>query len=296
MRTTVISPLSVSHVGLLTAEIESCVERWERLFDATRSEARPTWYASDEEVLATFLPFGTGTIEPMQPMAHRTIQADALSAGRPAFHLSVRVADIHGVVRELRRRGVWIRLRKPGRTVTLHRGWLDESSTHGVAIELIDVDEAAAFRAPQPAASPPQPPPAARPNFEAVAIRVDELDAAHAFYVDTLGFAPHGPFRETDLLGVPVRVAEVCAQTGLTLELFEYRGHQVVPALPVRPGISYVTFRVEDLDARRGRLEAAEALMTDDTGASPGVWVHARSTDGLFVRLVCPSDTASPSE
>ena len=116
MRTTVISPLSVSHVGLLTAEIEACVERWERLFDATRSEVRPTWYASDEEVLATFLPFGTGTIEPMQPMRDGTIQADALSAGRPAFHLSVRVEDIHGVVRELRRRGVWVRLRKPGRT------------------------------------------------------------------------------------------------------------------------------------------------------------------------------------
>ena len=38
----------------------------------------------------------------MQPMAHGTIQADAWSAGRPAFHLSVRVADIHEVVRELR--------------------------------------------------------------------------------------------------------------------------------------------------------------------------------------------------
>ena len=291
-----ISPLSVSHVGLLTAEIEACVERWERLFDATRSEVRPTWYASDEEVLATFLPFGTGTIEPIQPMRAGTIQADALSAGRPAFHLSVRIADIHGAVRELRRRGVWVRLRKPGRTVTLHRGWLDESSTHGVVIELIDVDEAAAFRAPQPAASLPQPPPASRPTFEAVAIRDDELDAAHAFYVDTLGFAPHGQFREADILGVPVRVAEVRAQAGLTLELFEYRGHRVVPALPARPGISYVTFSVTDLESRRACLEAAEALMTDDTGASPGMWVHARSTDGLVVRLVCPPNTGSSKE
>jgi len=289
----VISPLSVSHVGLLTAEIESCVERWERLFDATRSEARPTWYASDEEVLATFLPFGTGTIEPIQPMRDGTIQADALAAGRPAFHLSVRVADIHGVVRELRSRGVWIRLRKPGRTVTLHRGWLDESSTYGVAIELIDVDEAAAFRLPQAAASQPPPPPASRPTFEAVAIRVEELEAAHAFYVDTLGFTPHGQFREADLLGVPVRVAEVRAQAGLALELFEYRGHGVVPALPASPGISYVTFSVNDLESGRARLEAAEALMTDDTGASPGVWVHPRSTDGLVVRLVCPPDTTS---
>ena len=182
-----------------------------------------------------------------------------------------------------------------GSTVTLHRGWLDESSTHGVAIELIDVDEAAAFRAPQPAASP-QPPPASRPTFEAVAIRVDELDAAHAFYVDTLGFAPHGQFREVDLLGVPVRVAEVRAQAGLALELFEYRGHRVVPASAVPPGISYVTFSVDDIEACRARLEAAEALMTDDTGASPGVWVHARSTDGLVVRLVCASDTASSKE
>lgn len=291
-----ISPLSVSHVGLLTAEIESCVERWERLFDATRSEARPTWYASDEEVLATFLPFGTGTIEPIQPMRSGTIQADALAAGRPAFHLSVRVADIHGVVRELRRRGVWVRLRKPGRTVTLHRGWLDESSTYGVAIELIDVDEAAAFRPSQAVDAPPPPLPACRPTFEAVAIRVDELDAAYAFYVETLGFTSDGQFREADLLGVPVRVATVRPQTGLALELFEYGGRGVVPALPARPGISYVTFSVNDLESRRARLEAAEALMTDDTGASPGLWVHARSTDGLVVRLVCPSDTASSEE
>ena len=111
--------------------------------------------------------------------------------------------------------------------------------------------------------------------------------------MDTLGFAPHGQFREADLLGVPVRVAEVRAQAGLALELFEYRGHRVVPALPVRPGISYVTFSVDDLEACRARLEAAEALMTDDAGASPGMWVHARSTDGLVVRLVCPSDAAS---
>lgn len=296
MRTTVISPLSVSHVGLLTAEIETCVERWERLFDATRSEVRPTWYASDEEVLATFLNFGTGTIEPMQPMRQGTIQADALSAGRPAFHLSMRVKDIHGVVRELRSRGVWIRLRKPGRTVTLHRGWLEESSTHGVAIELIDVDEAAAFRPQRSTDSPPEPPPATRPTFEAVALRVDELEAAHAFYVDTLGFAPQGEFREADLLGVPVRVAEVRAQTGLVLELFEYRGHRVVPALPAHPGISYVTFSVNDLESRRARLEAAEALMTDDIGASPGVWVHARSTGGLVVRVIRRSDTASSEE
>ena len=296
MRTTVISPLSISHVGLLTDEIEVCVERWERLFDATRSEARPTWYASDEEVLATFLNFGTGTIEPMQPMRQGTIQADALAGGRPAFHLSMRVKNIQGVVRELRSRGVWIRLRKPGRTVTLHRGWLDESSTHGVAIELIDVDEAAAFR-PQPATDlPPEPPPATRPTFEAVAIRVDELEAAHAFYVNTLGFTPHGEFREADLLGVPIRVAEVRAQAGLALELFEYCSHRVVPALPARPGISYVTFSVNDLESRRTRLEAAEALMTDDLGASPGLWVHARSTGGLVVRTVSRSVNASSEE
>ena len=166
--------------------------------------------------------------------------------------------------------------------VTLHRGWLDESSTHGVAIELIDVDEAAAFRPAQAAGPPPEPPPASRPTFEAVAVRVDELDAAHAFYVDTLGFTPHGQFREADLLGVPVRVAEVRAQAGLTLELFEYRGHRVVPGSdPARNQLRHL-----QRDRHRvppSRLETAEALMTDDTGASPGMWVHARSTDGLVV-------------
>jgi catechol 2,3-dioxygenase-like lactoylglutathione lyase family enzyme len=298
-----ISPVSVSHVGLLTTEIESCVERWEQLFDATRTETRPTWYASDEEVLATFLPFGTGTIEPIQPMRQGTIQAEALAAGRPAFHLSVRVADIHGVVQELRSRGVWVQLRKPGRTVTLHRGWLDESSTHGVTIELIDVDEAAAFRPAPAAGSVPPPPPAAsaRPTFGAVALRVDDLEAAHTFYVQTLGFAQQEPFRNADVLGVPVRVAKVRALAGLTLELFEYRGDgKVAPALPSKPGISYVTFTTDDLESCRERLEAAEALMTDDTvptaEVTAGLWVHARSTGGLVVRLISPASTASLKE
>lgn len=298
-----ISPVSVSHVGLLTTEIESCVQRWEQLFDATRTEARPTWYASDEEVLATFLPFGTGTIEPMQPMRDGTIQADALAAGRPAFHLSVRVAEIHKVVRELRSQGVWVRLRKPGRTVTLHRGWLDESSTHGVTIELIDVDEVASFR-PSPStgpATPPTPRPASRLVFDAVAIRVDDLEAAHAFYVQTLGFTSRGRFRDAEVMGVPVRVAEIRAQAGLTLELFEYSEEgAAVPALPDRPGISYVTFTVADLESCRERLEAAEALMTDDTGQpagmARGLWVHSKSTGGLVVRIICPVSTASTEE
>ncbi|MGW6337091.1 VOC family protein [Nocardia rhamnosiphila] len=143
-----VSVLSISHVGLLTADVEACVQQWERLFNAGRTEPRPTWYASDEEVLATFLPFGDSSIEPIQPMREDTIQGTALASGRPAFHLSVKVSDIHVTVRELRNQGTWVRLPPPGRTVTLHRAWLDESSTHGVTLELIDAGEIASFRPP----------------------------------------------------------------------------------------------------------------------------------------------------
>ncbi|MGW6332979.1 VOC family protein [Nocardia rhamnosiphila] len=293
--------LSVSHIGLLTDDIEACVQRWERLFNASRTELRPTWYASDEEVLATLLPFGTGAIEPIQPMRQGTSQAGALAAGRPAFHLSVKVTDIQGAVRDLRRRGVWVQLRPPGRTVTLHRAWLDESSTHGVTIELIDADEAAAFR-PPPAVDSAVPPPVPtdRPTFNAVALRVDDLDAAYAFYVHTLGFVEHGRFREAVVLGVPVRVVEVRAREGLTLELFEYRTDgQAAPSLPGEPGISHVTFMVDDLESCRDRLHTAEALMTDDTeltGERGGLWVHSRTTGGLVVRLVGPAGATSSKE
>jgi catechol 2,3-dioxygenase-like lactoylglutathione lyase family enzyme len=298
----VISLLSISHVGLLTADIEACVQQWEELFNAGRSEPRPTWYASDEEVLATFLPFGTSSIEPIQPMRSHTIQGTALSSGRPAFHLSVKVADIHEAVRDLRSKGVWVQLRPPGRTVTLHRAWLDESSTHGVTLELIDAGEVASFRPPPSAGSPPPPPmPLDRPTLRSVAVRVADLDAAHDFYVNVLGLAELGPVEDAVVLGAPVRVAAVRAPEGLTIELFEYAAATtIVPALPSQPGISHVTFTVHDLQMFRDRLHSAEALMTDDTaishGGPAGVWVHSRSTGGLVVLLTTENSTTTSKE
>ncbi|WP_182481311.1 VOC family protein [Nocardioides immobilis] len=292
--------LSISHVGLLTPDIEGCVQRWELLFNAGRTELRPTWYASDEEVLATFLPFGSCSIEPIQPMRPDTIQGAALAAGRPAFHLSVKVADIHETVRNLRSRGVWVQLRPPGRTVTLHRGWLDESSTHGVTLELIDAGEVASFRPPPAAGSAPPPEPTTpsdRPTLRSVALRVDDLDAARDFYAGDLGLAEQRPVQDAEVLGVPVRHAAVRAPEGLTVELFEYASERSVPALPAQQGISHVTLTTADLELLRARLHAAEALMTDDsanaTGDAAGLWVHSRTTGGLVVHVLAETDTAS---
>lgn len=291
-----ISVVSISHVGLLTADIEACVQQWEQLFNAGRTELRPTWYASDEEVLATYLPFGGCSIEPLQPMRQETRQGSALAAGRPAFHLSVKVADIHEAVRDLRSHGVWVQLRPPGRTVTLHRAWLDESSTHDVTLELIDAGEVASFRpAPQAGSPPPPPMPIDRPTLRSVAVRVDDLDAARDFYVNTLGLAELSPVTDAELLAVPIRLAAVRAPEGLTVELFEYAAaEKVVRAFPSQPGISHVTFTVDDLDFFRDRLQGAEALMTDDThGEQAGVWVHSKSTGGLVVRLVNDPSTSA---
>lgn len=286
-----ISVLSISHVGLVTADIEACVQRWEQLFNAGRTELRPTWYASDEEVLATFLPFGSCSIEPIQPMRPDTIQGTALASGRAAFHLSIKVADIHDAVQALRLRGAWVQLRRPGRTVTLHRGWLDEASTHGVTLELIDAGEAASFRPASVATSPPAAPtPADRPRLHSVALRVGNLDAARDFYIHTLGLAQQGSVQETELLGVPVRAIAVRPPEGLTLELFEYAiPHKIVPAFPSQAGISHITFVTDDVDSCRARLHAAEALMTQDVLATKkgraALWVHPRTTGGLVVRV-----------
>jgi catechol 2,3-dioxygenase-like lactoylglutathione lyase family enzyme len=96
-------------------------------------------------------------------------------------------------------------------------------------------------------------------------------------------------------------VAAFQAEAGLTVELFTYATHgKIVPALPARPGISHVTFAVDDLEPFRARLDAAEALMTDDTeptaGGPAGLWVHSRTTGGLVVRLEGETRTTPSKE
>ena len=111
MRTTVISPLSVSHVGLLTAEIESCVERWERCstppgLKSARRGTRRTRGSGD-------LPaFGTGRssrcsrcgTEQSRPMPWPPVgRRSPVGAGRGHPWGGTRAA-------QARR---WVRLRKP---------------------------------------------------------------------------------------------------------------------------------------------------------------------------------------
>src|SRR3712207_307562 len=174
------SVISLSHVGLLCHDILGVLEDWDRLFALRPLGPRPIWYASDEGVLATVLQVGnTGGVEPLQPIGAATMQADLLARGRFPFHVSMHVSNLHAVAAKVRAAGLGVRIRRPGRVVSVHRGWIDESFASGITIELLDADEVAAFRGAAPPIAATHEP---RLSFIAVGHVVRDIAAAAALY------------------------------------------------------------------------------------------------------------------
>jgi catechol 2,3-dioxygenase-like lactoylglutathione lyase family enzyme len=278
---------TLTHVGLLTEKIESLVEAWERLFLVERTERRPTWYASDEGVLATYLPFPGGPVEPIQPIDPGTMQRRLFDSGTRGFHLSLVVPDVHAAVANLRARGAWTQLRRPGRTVTLHRGWVDLSSAHGTTIELIDGTELAGFR---PAGSAPRiefnP---LTPTLRCVGLIVEDLDAAVDFYTAGLGFIEQLPPARTHVLGEEVDMVDLRPGSGLSIEMIRgvspTRLHRRL-GIPT-PGIAYLGFESSALTDLARHLDACEARTAEvrTEGALGELWIHPDSTGGVAVRI-----------
>jgi catechol 2,3-dioxygenase-like lactoylglutathione lyase family enzyme len=278
---------ALTHVGLLTDDVESLVKTWERLFLVRRTERRPTWYASDEGVLATYLPFPGGPVEPIQPIDAHTMQRRLFDSGTRGFHLSLVVPDVHAAVAGLRARGAWTQLRRPGRTVTLHRGWVDLSSAHGTTVELIDGTELAGFR---PAGSAPRvefdP---LTPTLRCVGLVVEDLDAAVDFYTAGMGFAEQLPRTSTQILGEEVDMVGLAPGSGLSIEMI--RG--VSPAALERrlgvptPGIAYLGFESSALTDLARHLDSSEARTAEvpAEGAARELWIHPDSTGGIAVRI-----------
>lgn len=279
---------SLTHVGLLTEDIEASVNQWQGLFRVRRTEVRPTWFASDEGVLATYLPFPGGSIEPLQPIAEGTRQRRELNAGHRAFHLSLRVPSIHDAVGRLRGLGIWTQLRPPGRTVTVHRGWVDASCAYGATIELIDKTEVASFRSTEGTERPEFDP--LTPTLVAVGHLVDDLAGATQLYTTGLGMVSDGETEALDVLGEKTTMRSIRSETGLALELIEGTS---TTDLSLRlgapgPGIAYLALESPTLVELSRHLSLHEATLAEKRGPDGSlleVWVHPDSTGGVAVRI-----------
>ncbi|MDO9435911.1 VOC family protein [Hydrogenophaga sp.] len=283
--------LALTHVGFLTDDIERSSALWEQLFGAKPAERRPIWFASEEGVLATFLPIGSSAIEPLQPLLEGTMQRRELLAGRRAFHLSFRVKNLAAVMGRLRAAGFWTQLRVPGRVVTVHRGWVDRASSFGMTLEFIDVDEVKAFRASGPMAEEKPPATPWLRSIESVGHCVRDIEVATRMYVDKLGFVP--------LAATPVLVEEegyllrkLRLPAGPAIDLVQPVNDRTVfssSLADVVEGMAYVAIKVSDFSALEKHLVAQEAwVMRAHAGRRlpDRLWVHDRSTDGLRLLLI----------
>jgi len=283
------SVTSLSHVGLLCPDILSVLETWQRLFALRPLGPRPIWFASDEGVLATVLHVGdTGGVEPLQPIDDATMQADLLARGRFAFHLSLQVDDIHEVAARVRAAGLAVRMRRPGRVVSVHRGWIDESFASGITIELLDADEVAAFRGTAP---PPAGDDQPLSSFIAVGHVVRDIAAAAALYARVMGIpvVDESPVTSADGLHVLQRFAP---PRGPAIELVQPLDPTSVVGRRLTTfgeGMAYATFSARRLDDVEQHLVEQEAWILRGrpvSGGGSAVWVDAATTHGLPVCLV----------
>jgi catechol 2,3-dioxygenase-like lactoylglutathione lyase family enzyme len=136
-------------------------------------------------------------------------------------------------------------------------------------------------------------------------LTVSSLDAALAFYRDTLGLEvvmeqeKSGGYLAA-ITGYPeahVRMAHLATPTGGRIELFEYlepRGRST-PREPCDVGITHLCLVVADIhDAFRRLVAAGAEPFSDpiriDTGANAGAWgLYVRDPDGIILELFQPA-------
>lgn len=281
---------ALTHVGLITDDIERTAALWRRLLGFGRVGRRPTWHAVEEGVLSTFLTIPGGVVEPIQATADN-VYRQAYESGRRAYHISVQVNDIRDVVRDLRAAGLWVQLRKPGEVVTVHRGWIDPDSTGGLPIELIDTSEMAEFVSVEELAAlvPDQTTGEAEPvlRWTAIGHLVRDLDAVFEIFTGALGFTAVED-SSTSLLGDQVRTRRVRLESGPAVEIAQPVDSTSIASRRLEtagPGIGYLRLEGADYMAVAAALNDQEAWLTDADNLGSGVWLHARSTDGLPVLL-----------
>ncbi len=127
------------------------------------------------------------------------------------------------------------------------------------------------------------------PGVDHVAIAVESLQKAQAFYEEVLGIPPEG-IEEVPGQGVRVAFFQVGS---LRIELLEPTGPEspVAKFLEKRgPGMHHLAFRVEDLEKELARLEAAGVRLIDRK-PRPGArgsriaFLHPKDSGGVLVEL-----------
>lgn len=123
---------------------------------------------------------------------------------------------------------------------------------------------------------------------------VTDLDRARRFYEAVFGFAVVRELRVPDAAARLLRLEPPLTMTalylerdGLVLELMHFAGPGTVPA-PARvvnqPGLTHLSFGVEDLGAAAEAVRAHGGEVLDDTNV--GVAVFARDPDGQLIELL----------
>jgi len=131
-------------------------------------------------------------------------------------------------------------------------------------------------------------------GFGHIGLCVSDLDRSRRFYVEGLGFeflngldVPDSPADRLLRLEPPLGLrAEYLAKDGFVLELMHF-DREANPPAPERvmnePGLTHLSFSVDDVSAVANRLEALGAEVLRETDVGGGIFL--RDPDGQLIEL-----------
>lgn len=130
--------------------------------------------------------------------------------------------------------------------------------------------------------------------FGHIGLCVRDLDRSRRFYIDALGFeslhaidVPDSPADRLLRLEAPLGLrAEYLGKDGLVLELMHFDRDENPPAterVMNEPGLTHLSFSVDDVSAAAARVEALGGEILPDTDVGGGVFL--RDPDGQLIEL-----------
>ncbi|HUZ43440.1 MAG TPA: VOC family protein [Acidimicrobiales bacterium] len=136
--------------------------------------------------------------------------------------------------------------------------------------------------------------PAVTAGFGHIGLCVSDLDRSRRFYVEGLGFelvngidVPDSPADRLLRLEPPLGLrAEYLAKDGFVLELMHFDREANPPGterVMNEPGLTHLSFSVDDVSAAAGRLETLGAQVMRDTDVGGGIFL--RDPDGQLIEL-----------